>query len=294
MSLSPETGPLASVVIPARNAAAVIGEQLASIATQPEAAQLEVIVVDNASSDGTAAVARTWADQLPGLRVLDAQERPSQGYARNVGIAAATGDVILLCDADDRVGPGWAGQLIAGLASADSVAGFVTSWDGSREAVAGPASLADAESFAVRFGFLPAFGGNNAAFTKHVWSKLGGFDESIHPAEDIDLSWRIQLAGYSLAFAPTALVFGRERPGPAARFRQTYRYGIAQVALFAQHGPAGMPRTSTWDALRKLSALVRHLPDLARGPEGRRTWCTRAGWRCGRVAGSIRHRTVNL
>jgi glycosyltransferase involved in cell wall biosynthesis len=281
---------LASVVMPARNAVDVIGDQLAALAAQPDASDLEVLVVDNGSSDGTGAVARRWADQLPGLRVLVAAERASPGYARNVGIAAAESDSILLCDADDRVDSGWARHLLDALGSADSVAGLVVSWDG----VTTPTLPARRESFAIRFEFLPAFGSNNAAFKKDIWTELGGFDESINLAEDVDLSWRIQLAGYTLAFAPEALVFGRERTTTLGQFKQTYRYGKSQVALFARHRAAGMPRTSTSDSIRSLGSLLRHVPEVAHGPSARRAWCARAGWRLGRLTGSVQQRTLNL
>lgn len=282
--------PIATVVIPARDAAAVIGVQLAALAAQPEADRLEVLVVDNGSSDGTGAIARTWADQLPGLRVLEAPDRTSQGYARNMGVAAAQCDDILLCDADDRVDADWAAHLLAALSSADSVVALVVGWDGG--SLQGRTS--GHECFEPRFGFLPAFGSNNAAFTKQVWAEVGGFDESVDLAEDIDLSWRIQLAGNSLAFAPDALVFGRERAAPVATFRQTYGYGKGQVALYAKHRSAGMPGSSPRDGLHRLGSVVKHAPELARGPESRRNWLARAGWECGRVAGSIRHRTFNL
>jgi cellulose synthase/poly-beta-1,6-N-acetylglucosamine synthase-like glycosyltransferase len=282
--------PIATVVLPARDAVDVIGVQLAALAAQPEADRLEVLVVDNGSSDGTGAIARTWADQLPGLSVLGAPDRASQAYALNVGVAAAQCDDVLVCDADDRVDVGWAMHLLAALASADSVGGLVVGWDGGSL----QARTSGRECFEPRFGFLPAFGGNNAAFTKQVWTEVGGFDEAVGVAQDVDLSWRIQLAGYSLAFAPDALVFGRERTTPRATFRQTYGYGKGQVALYAKHRSAGMPRSSTSGSVRRLGSLLRHLPNVAQGPDLRRAWCASAGWRCGQLTGSVQHRTLSL
>jgi GT2 family glycosyltransferase len=222
--------------------------------------------------------------------VLEAPDRASQAYALNVGVAAAQCDRVLVCDADDHVDAGWATHLLAALSSADSAGGLVVGWGGG-SLTARTSGLA---CFEPRFGFLPAFGGNNAAFTKKVWAAVGGFDESVGVAQDIDLSWRIQLAGYSLAFAGDARVFGRERTTPGATFRQAYGYGKSQVALYAKHRAAGMPRSSTRAGLRRLGSLVKHVPDLAHGPEGRRGLLARAGWQCGRVVGSVRYRVVNL
>lgn len=282
--------PLASVVIAARDEAAVIGVQLAAIAAQSEADRLEVLVVDNGSTDGTGAVARAWADRLPGLRVLEAPERASQAYALNAGVAAAQCDDVLLCDADDHVDLGWVGSFLAALSSADSVVGCVVGWDGG----ALPARTSGLECFEPRYGFLPAFGGSSAAFKKHAWTDVGGFDESVGVAQDVDLSWRIQLAGYSLAFAPDARVFGRGRATPRSTFRQAYNYGKGQVALYAKFRSAGMPRSSTRDGIRRLGSLVRHIADVTHSPATRVHWCARAGWRFGRVAGSVRFRTLNL
>ncbi len=282
--------PLATVVIPAHNAADVIGQQLTALATQPEAAHLEILVVDNRSSDGTGAVAQRWADQLPGLRVLEAPDRASEAYARNVGVDAAQCDDILICDADDRVDTGWARHLLGALSSADSVAGLEVRWDG----ITTPAVPTIHEMFAIRYEFLPAFNGNNAAFKKWAWAEVGGFDELVDPADDVDLSWCIQLAGHTLAFAPEAIVFARVRATPAAQFKQTYNYGKAQIALFMKHRSAGMPRSSTSAGIRRLGSLLRHVDDVAHSPAWRRDWCARAGWRLGRFAGSLQHRTLYL
>jgi glycosyltransferase involved in cell wall biosynthesis len=130
--------PVASVVMPARDAAATIAVQLAALADQPDSARLEVIVVDNGSSDYTSGVARAWGDRLPRLRVLVAAKRPNAGYARNVGVAAAQCEIILLCDADDRVERGWSRALLHELEDADSVGGLTVGWDGTATSLGAP------------------------------------------------------------------------------------------------------------------------------------------------------------
>src|SRR5215204_6439039 len=88
-----------AVVIPSFNAAATLPAQLAALAGQRYEGELEVLVSDNGSTDGTLDVVRGWQDRLP-VRVVDASDRRGAGHARNVGAAAASMDLIAYCDAD--------------------------------------------------------------------------------------------------------------------------------------------------------------------------------------------------
>ena len=80
-----------SVVIACYNAARTIGGQLESLARQEWSEPWEVIVADNGSTDGSAAIAEQYRSRLPSLRVVDASARRGQAYARNVGAKAARG-----------------------------------------------------------------------------------------------------------------------------------------------------------------------------------------------------------
>jgi GT2 family glycosyltransferase len=114
------------------------------------------------------------------------------------------------------------------------------------------------------------------------------------PAEDIDLSWRIQLAGFKFGTAPEAVVFARHRPTAGTVFRQTFAYGISEVKLYTKFRGSGMPASSTTAAIRRFASLVRHADDLFAGEAARWDWCARAGWRCGRLVGSLRERVLHL
>jgi glycosyltransferase involved in cell wall biosynthesis len=88
--------PLVSVVIPAYNAAAFLGDALASVAAQ-DCGPIETIVVDDGSSDRTAEVARSFQPPV----TLIAQAHAGPGAARNTGVAAARGEFFAFLDADD-------------------------------------------------------------------------------------------------------------------------------------------------------------------------------------------------
>lgn len=107
-----------SVVIPCRNAASTVGAAVASALAQT-LPPLEVIVVDDGSSDGSAEVARA-----AGARVLPLDQRGNAGGARNHGLQAATGNAVAFLDADVEISKDWL-QLATQAFSADPSLGAV-------------------------------------------------------------------------------------------------------------------------------------------------------------------------
>jgi glycosyltransferase involved in cell wall biosynthesis len=279
--------PDVSVVVPARDAGAVIDEQLAMLAAQTYAQPFEVIVVDNESRDHTRARADAWRDRIDGLRVISAEEQRGAGYARNVGIRAARSDRVLLCDADDRVAPDWVAHLAAALERGDLVAGGVAAWRGTS---VGPARGVGGAGF----GFLPTLATCNAALHRRVWDALGGFDESLLTCEDIDFAWRAQLEGFTLVECPEAVVYHREPDTTVQTLRVWYGYGRDQPRLMARFGPCGLRADSPLRVVGKWGAVAVTSFRLV-GPDGaRRAWCREAARRTGRLVGSVRERSLYL
>jgi glycosyltransferase involved in cell wall biosynthesis len=96
-----------SVIIPCRNGARIVGEAIRSALAQTEP-PLEVLVVDDASADGTSEAARA-----AGARVLRSETRRNAGGARNIGIEASTGDVLAFLDADVAAPADWLARVRA-------------------------------------------------------------------------------------------------------------------------------------------------------------------------------------
>ena len=95
------------MVIPVRNGAETLAAQLSALASaKPPSVAFEVLIADNGSTDDTLAVARSYSDRLE-LRVVDASRAQGVNVARNCGVRAAIGDVVLLCDSDDEVDVDW-------------------------------------------------------------------------------------------------------------------------------------------------------------------------------------------
>ena len=290
----PPGEPVVSVVMPAHNAAGTLERQLAALAAQTFASPWELLVVDNASTDRTPVIAAHWARILP-LRVITATERLGAAYARNVGTALANAPLVAYCDADDEVDRYWLEEIVAALASADLVGGALEHhavndrrslvWRGTDGAAAPPIPL----------GFLPAAISANMGTRRSTWQAIGGWDEAFtHGGDDVDFSWRAQLAGHRLAFAPDAVVRYRHRDTVRGAMRQAGDYARAEVRLYRCFRAVGAPRAPLRAATRDYAYLVSRLPYLIASRRRRGLWLVVASATVARVKGSVAHRVVYL
>jgi GT2 family glycosyltransferase len=277
-----------SVVIPARNAARTLARQLDALAGQTYDGDLEVIVVDNDSSDTTVAVAH--AAPLTGLRVVTATSVHNASHARNVGIAAASNELVLGCDADDVVDARWVATMVEALDRGAVVSGGSVTWDGGAPPGTEPEPFGRAG-----FGFLPSFGGCNYAIHREVWRALDGFDETLVACEDIDFGWRAQLAGHELVTCPEAFVWYFVDPSASAQYKRWRRDGTYQPALYARFRRQGLPRPRLAGAAAQWARLLFTCHHAFGGDaDQRRAWYGEAGRRVGRIIGSVRFRVLYL
>jgi len=201
-------------VIPTRDARSLLLEALTSLAGQT--VDHDVVVVDNASSDGTAAAV---AERFPEVRVVRSEENLGFGRAVNRGVETVDTPIVILvnndvvCEpdfvermlapfADDRVG------LVAGVLLQHDAPELVDSagieldptlrsWDRLWNRPA--AELADGAPLG------PC--GGAAAYRMRAWREVGGFDDAFFAYwEDVDLALRLRLAGWRCAFAGDARV----------------------------------------------------------------------------------------
>jgi len=211
------TGRRVSVVIPARDEAARIGPCLAGLAGDPDV--LEVVVVDDGSSDATAAIARA-----AGARVVAGTPRAGwvgKPWALQQGLEAARGEIVVSLDADTRPRPGLAGALAAALEAADLVTA------GARFEAAGwvhPAMLA---TLVYRFGPADApapvsrlvANGQVTAVQREALLAAGGYAAAAtHLTDDVALARALARAGWRVAFRDgSALVDVAMTPSEWAR-----------------------------------------------------------------------------
>lgn len=236
------TGETISVIVPTRDSAAVIGPCLASIRAQTWP-NVELIVVDNHSSDGTAEIARSLADQV----IVTGPERSAQ---RNRGADAATGSVLVFIDADMTLDP----EVLAEVADAmaDPEVGQVVLTElAQAEGTFGRARKLEKRLLVGNARVEAARG-----FRRHLFEAVGGYDEARNAFEDWDLADRIAALGHRTA-RTTAITWHHEG---TVRLREQFakkRYYGAQSRDYLRS-----------DARRPVgrSGLLAHPQLLARDP----------------------------
>ena len=230
---------LVSVVIPVRNGAATIGEQLDALCDQAPGCH-EIVIVDNGSTDDTLTIVDRFRDRIPNLRVVDGSALRGIAEVRNLAMAASVGD-LLCCDADDIVAPTWVHAMTAALDRYDIVGGRI---DESRlNLPTATARTAQGDGLPAAWNYLPFCIGANTAIRRSVLEDLGGWNLRYSTAaEDIDLCYRAQLAGYTIGFAPDAVVYYRHREVPGPLRRQQARYAYSAAQLHRDFRALGMPR----------------------------------------------------
>jgi len=284
---------LISVVIPVRDRARLLPIQLESLAQQSTSRRFEVIVADNGSADATVAVAESFAERFERLEVVAAGDRRGASHARNVGTRHARGDLVAFCDSDDVAHGDWLEQMADAWEPGTIVAGRIYPLRLAPDAPRCDDLTPGAPRERLR-GFLPFADSANLAMGRLDLEWLGGFDESFPRSQDVELSWRAQVAGLRFVDAPDAVIFKRGAPKGWIRFRQYHRWGRTAPRLYRRYREVGMPRRTTLEVARSYAALAVH---AARSPfdEDERDLAVRqAGWYTGYLAGSIRHGVLYL
>ena len=201
---------------------------LAALAAQHDpGVAWEVLVLDNGSTDGTAAWMRERRERNPRVRLVESPVNLGFCAGNNRLAAAADGDAVALLNNDTRPEPGWLGSLVEALASAPhdvaAVSGKIVDWAGERLDFGRGVMTFDGHAFQLDFrrplaaARLPGAGeelpfacGGNMLIHRDSFLAAGGFDESYFAyLEDVDLGWRLWSGGERIVFAPGAVVHHR-------------------------------------------------------------------------------------
>lgn len=277
-----------SIVIPCRNGEAVIGAQLQALAAEPPGAW-EVVVVDNGSRDSTASVVEASKSLLPSLRLVEASDAPGRHHACNVGARVARGASLLFLDADDVIERGFVAAMICALDECE-VAVPRYEYRAVNEGVSRGFTY-QAEYVEQIGSFLPAGSGSGFGMRASVFDAIGGFDETMDYAEDVDLSWRASLAGHGVQLVHDAVLHKRQRGDLRSMFRQHFNYGVAMVRLYRKFRQVGMPRRTWRGVAADWWAVIAAVPFLFRA-DVRVRWLRRVARAFGRLWGSAKSGTL--
>jgi glycosyltransferase involved in cell wall biosynthesis len=236
----------------------------------------EVIVVDNASTDDTAAVAARWKAFLPLRYVLD----PVIGlcHARNTGWKAASGDVIALLDDDAVASPDWLEELVAAFAASDDRLGCIGGkvepiWEAPRplwltDRIARALTIVDWSPETKLIANLedewPV--GANMAARREVFDAVGGFEPDLDrigrrllSGGDVYFARRAQRLGYRCEYHPSVRVSHRTTAQrlQKAWFRERYYWqGVSNAVAELIDDKPNPPRRA-WKAAKRLVTLLR-------------------------------------
>ena len=270
-----------SVIIPAFNASETIDEQLAALASQLDAVSFEVIIADNGSSDDLVGATSPWRQRLR-LQVVDASARRGPSAARNIGATHASAPLLLFCDADDVVAPSWVSSLTSALGEAKFAGGPYFPF-ADRRGIRLPDY--DTDRLPVAWdSWHYAFGGN-FAITRDAWAHVGGFDETLTGAEEIEFAWRARVLGIEPVFVPEAAVMYRIRPSLRGRLWHEYNSGRGTATVARRLQLESTPSRSWRGQARHNAMLLSRFPrslDSQRWASWAATLAFEAGLRVGR------------
>ena len=243
--MSPPDPTLVTVVIPARNEAVRIGPLVRAVQAQDaRSRRVEVIVVDDGSTDGTVAAARA-----AGARVLESEpgrEIGNPAVCRNRGAAHAGGDPIVFLDADCTPADDWLGRLLDEHARGTEVVG------GSLDLPPDLGVTARCDYYCGwyhvhsrrRGGEVSNHPPGNLSVRRDAFARAGGFTERQPVAySHEELAWQaaVRRAGGRIVFVPQARVYHHNRPGFGNLLRRNYRWGYSAIESKAASGAARAP-----------------------------------------------------
>jgi GT2 family glycosyltransferase len=277
----PVADPLATVVVATRDRHESLRRTLAALARQDTQRAWELVVVDDGSEPP---VGDELLAGLPAARIVRSGG-VGPARARNAGVAAARGEVVLFTDDDTEPAPGWAAAAIGFLGGAPDHVG-----------VQGPVASPPFDPlFAVSLeADSPGhYWTCNIAFRRDVLERLGGFYDGFPfpHCEDLDLAYRALALG-PIGWAREMRIVHHPRSQSLAQLARRGRLTVSEIVLFARHRerfgrlrrlPARLfPLFSSVGFLRAMAREARRDP-LARGPRAMALAVAYEGWVIGGV-----------
>jgi cellulose synthase/poly-beta-1,6-N-acetylglucosamine synthase-like glycosyltransferase len=262
--------PTVSVIVPIYNGEEDLADLLNCLTQQTYPKEkTEYFLVDNNSSDRTPDILANAVEKAnrEGLRFHHLTEKQIQSSyaARNAGIKASFGEILVFTDMDCRPYPNWVEEMVKPFTnpSIGIVAGELIALKGDSflEQYAERVEMMN-QKFLLEHPFCPYGQTANLAIRKSILEKVGLFRPYLTTGGDADICWRIQQeTNYKLEYAPQAIIQHRHRSNFKSFRSQFRRYGSSNRYLHELHGVQLMRECTTQDLVYGMGRwLVKELP----------------------------------
>jgi len=238
-----EEFPFISVIIPAYNEEKRISNAIEALLRQTYPKdKMELIIVDDGSTDKTCEVVSKYP-----VKLIRHNINRGDSASRNTGAKNALGEIIATTDADDRVDENWLINIAKHYN--DGNVGFVAgsshieydekNWQQRIIAelficMRGSDAVKSIHDAKGRVGSNKSMG-SNQSFRKSVFFEIGGYDVGLSAGMEQDIVWRIEKAGYKIAFEPNAVVYITPRDNFKKYIKQVYSRGRGGVIIYFKH-----------------------------------------------------------
>lgn len=259
--------PLFSIVIPNWNGKHFLEDCLNALHNQTYT-PIEVIIVDNASSDGSQAYIK---ENYPEVKLIELTENKGFTGACNIGMEAAEGEFISLLNNDTEADPKWVTEIVNAFDRYPNV-GMIASkmllFDrrdhihttgdffttdgraGNRGVWEKDEGQYDTEDFV-----FSACGGSSA-YRKSMLDTIGLLDNDyFFLLEDVDLAWRAQLAGYRVLYVPRAVVY-HHLSATGGGVTASFHDGRNSIWIIVKNLPRGLWRKYGWQIIKRQVGIV--------------------------------------
>jgi len=239
--------PVVTILIPARNEAHTIRRTLES-ALALHWPELEIIVINDGSTDQTGVVLEDFTDN-PQVAVITHETPRGKSLSLNEGFSVARSEVVMILDADAAPQKNVLDRMVPYLLHAPDVAGVtgnprvanVDTLLAKLQAIEFTSTVSTLRRGQSVWGRVNTISGIMAVLRRDTVIELGGFSP-VQPTEDIELTWRLHLAGYRCIYEPAAQVAMEVPEKISQLWAQRTRWSTGLVRVLQVHGVASIRR----------------------------------------------------
>lgn len=228
--------PLVSIIIPCRNEEKFIGKCLDSILGQDYPKDnMEVLVTDGISQDGTRKIIEDYARKYSSIRTLDNQNKFTP-FGLNMGIKAAKGEIIVRMDAHAGYEKDYVSKCVDGLIKygADNVGGVIKTLPKEKTLISEAIAICLSSFFGAGGSWFrtgsdklrevdTVFGG---CYKREVFDKIGLFNEKLRRSQDLELNLRLKKSGGKILLIPDIVAYYYPQPNLEGFFKHNFEDGI--------------------------------------------------------------------